>query len=202
MKIGKELKPLKSGQVFGRLTVLGKDEKRSEEAKKPYYLCQCSCGSPVKSILKQSLVDKRKSTKSCGCIVKEKAGFEKDRQLALKKLVYLKIKDRHIKVLKDDISNIISFDDFCNIIEQNCYYCGTSKSSYLKDRSTVEVLYYNGLDRIDSNLGYRKNNVVPACKVCNIAKAEMTQEEFKAFLIRIHNHQAHKEEVYCQGLEI
>ena len=43
-------------------------------------------GDTIKSIWKASLLDKRHPTQSCGCLVKEKAGYIKDRDLAIEKL--------------------------------------------------------------------------------------------------------------------
>lgn len=188
--MGREYKPLESGTVFGRLTVIGKDEETTQRTKRQYYFCQCSCGSPVKSIWKASLVDKRKPTLSCGCIVREKAGFTEDRANAIKKLLYMKMKERHIKVLSDDEDTLISIESFSKRVEEPCYYCGMRNSSFKKDRATDYILYYNGLDRIDSSIGYRKENTVVACKMCNIAKAEMTVDEFRKYLIRLHEYQA------------
>lgn len=39
-----------------------------------------------------------------------------------------------------------------------CYYCG-------------ELREYNGIDRIDSNIGYEDNNIVPCCEICNKMKS-------------------------------
>ncbi|WP_460293967.1 hypothetical protein [Clostridium tertium] len=141
--------------------------------------------------MKSTLVDKRRLVKSCGCLVKEKAGFIKNREIALKKLLYEKMKDRHIKKLNDTLDTLINFKKFCILINENCFYCGKKKSSFKKDRSAKSkyILYYNGLDRINSQYGYREENVVPACKVCNIAKGEMTDKEFKEYIIRIHSYQ-------------
>lgn len=190
--MGKELKPLYSGDRFGRLTVISKDEKKSLENKKPYYYVQCDCGSPQKSVLKSTLVDKRHPLQSCGCLVKEKAGFESDRGYALKKLLYGKMKDRHIKTLKCAEMSVISFDEFCKRIAEPCAYCGTVNSSYISDRRTSYSLYYNGLDRLDSAEGYTEKNTVAACKWCNISKSEMTVSEFKEYITRLHNYQREK----------
>lgn len=187
IKIGKELKPLKRGQKFGRLTIVGKDESRSKEKKKIYYYCQCSCGSPIKSIMKSTLLDKRHPVRSCGCIVKEKAGFIKDREIAVKKILYEKMKSRHIKELNDSLHTLIEFKKFCDLIEKDCFYCGKKKSSFKKDRNTEYILYYNGLDRVDSRYGYTEDNVVPACKTCNIAKGKMTSKEFEKYITRLYN---------------
>jgi hypothetical protein len=37
---------------------------------------------------------------------------------------------------------------------------------------------YSGIDRIDSNLGYSRDNCVPCCKRCNLAKRKMSYGDF------------------------
>ena len=58
----------------------------------------------------------------------------------------------------------LSFEEFKNIVKNDCFYCGG------KDRI--------GLDRVDSDYGYFKDNIVAACYRCNVAKNNMTQTEF------------------------
>jgi len=55
--MGLERKPLHQGDRFGMLTVVAKDEERTQVRKKQYYFCQCDCGSPIKSILKSIETD-------------------------------------------------------------------------------------------------------------------------------------------------
>ena len=54
-----------TGEKFGRLTVIGLDDK---PGKKTYWICQCECGN-IKSVRSDSL--KRGTIKSCGCLKKE-----------------------------------------------------------------------------------------------------------------------------------
>lgn len=55
-----------TGQKFGRLTVLHRDE--SKPKGKVYWVCQCECGN-IKSVMSQNLI--KGMTKSCGCLHKE-----------------------------------------------------------------------------------------------------------------------------------
>lgn len=145
--------------------------------------------------MKYTLVDKRHPLQSCGCLVKEKPGFEPDRSYALKKLLYEKMKNRHINTLKCVENSLIPFDEFCKRIDEPCAYCGVAKSSYVSDRRTSYSLYYNGLDRLDrldSAKGYTEKNTVAACKSCNISKNEMTVNEFKEYITRLHKYQREK----------
>ena len=54
-----------TGEKFGRLTVLGLDDK---PGRKTYWICQCECGN-MKSIRSDSLKDG--TVKSCGCLKRE-----------------------------------------------------------------------------------------------------------------------------------
>lgn len=58
-----------TGQKFNRLTVIKKDEEKSKQHKRPYWLCKCDCGKE-KIIAGISL--KNGATKSCGCLRNER----------------------------------------------------------------------------------------------------------------------------------
>lgn len=59
----------------------------------------------------------------------------------------------------------LTFDEFMVFWQAPCYYCG--------DKHTTI-----GIDRLDNKQGYRINNVVSCCKICNIAKSDNTFETF------------------------
>jgi len=59
------------------------------------------------------------------------------------------------------------------IMSDNCIYC---EKSALYER--------NGIDRLDSDLGYEIINVVPCCSICNQAKMEMKLDDFLNWLSR------------------
>lgn len=54
----------------------------------------------------------------------------------------------------------ISFIEYCDLLAQQCHYC-----DFTLNLSGV------GLDRVDNNRGYAKDNVVPCCWTCNRVKA-------------------------------
>lgn len=59
--------------------------------------------------------------------------------------------------------------------QKPCYYCG----------GHIETI---GLDRIDNTKGYTASNVVSCCSVCNVAKGQMTQKEFKCWVEKIYHY--------------
>lgn len=59
----------------------------------------------------------------------------------------------------------LTLEDFEEFWQANCYYCNNK-------------LITVGFDRIDSSIGYIRENVVPSCYVCNKMKMDRNQEEF------------------------
>ena len=61
------------GDQFGMLTVLGRDMfdyiRPHDQAHIPMYVCRCSCpNQTIVSVRRDQLLDKRRGTKSCGCL--------------------------------------------------------------------------------------------------------------------------------------
>lgn len=79
--------------------------------------------------------------------------------------------------------NLLEFsltkEEFYSIITKSCAYCG------IKSSNVSRGISYNGIDRIDSNLGYIFSNCAPCCKICNFAKSNLTIEEFKSWINRL-----------------
>ena len=65
-----------------------------------------------------------------------------------------------------------------SLVRKPCYYCGIIAGNTKITKNCKEGFKYNGIDRVDSSLGYTANNVVPCCGTCNIAKKDKSQEEF------------------------
>lgn len=183
------------GKKAGRLTVVGYSDKTTKKGEH-YLICDCECGTKGKLFLKSALFNKNQyNTVSCGCYLREglhvKDRTKIDRTKHIQEYLYGKLKFRHRK-LGFSLDTIISFSEFCTLIEKECYYCGLYKTNLSKDTVSKKIVNnkiqfepvtnneyrHNGIDRIDSNMGYVKNNVVTCCKYCNIAKSSMTQEEF------------------------
>ena len=76
-------------------------------------------------------------------------------------------------------------EQFQSVITQNCYYCGVVPSKPEKTR--VGLFLFNGIDRINNDLGYSFENSIPCCKVCNHAKRQMTATEFIHWVERVHD---------------
>jgi hypothetical protein len=71
----------------------------------------------------------------------------------------------------------LSFQEYIEIISLPCFYC---RGSLPKEGS--------GIDRINSDIGYVQGNCRSCCTACNRAKSDMTESEFKEWILRVSNH--------------
>lgn len=65
---------------------------------------------------------------------------------------------------------------FTQLTEANCFYCG------IKPKQIKGDIVYNGIDRIDNEVGYEYGNVISCCGRCNKAKGTMGFNEFKEWI--------------------
>lgn len=98
--------------------------------------------------------------------------------------VRLKNYKRNAKNRKLDF--ILSKEEFQNISSQTCFYCGEFGST----SPTGER--YNGIDRIDSSLGYTLDNIVPCCSTCNRMKMDISQDDFLKQVYKITQYRVSK----------
>lgn len=71
--------------------------------------------------------------------------------------------------------------DMEDIIFQSCYYCGLppTKQRVLGQGQWSRMgVPSNGIDRVDSSLGYTLSNVLPCCTDCNYFKVDRSNEDF------------------------
>ena len=80
-----------------------------------------------------------------------------------------------------------SKEKFKKLTSSNCNYCGESPSKIKKTDCGGEYKY-NGLDRLNSNIGYIESNVVSCCWKCNASKTNMTVNEFKNWIKQVYNY--------------
>lgn len=184
----KEVKDLTGEKCFN-LTALKLIKKKNDKGRLSYvYLCSCQCGNF--KLIKENYF-RNKKIKSCGCLNKKTSLDRKT--VMLNNLYYQTVKKRNKKL---GFSECINREEFEKIIFQPCHYCGEEYSKIIKDIRykngekilvSNEEIKCNGIDRIDSNIGYIKENVYPCCSICNRGKLTMTESEFKIWIDNLYN---------------
>ena len=65
----------------------------------------------------------------------------------------------------------------------------TTHNKFITERELTGDIYWNGIDRVDSSLGYINENCVSCCRTCNYAKLEMNIKDFLDWVQRISKYQ-------------
>lgn len=134
------------------------------------WLCKCDCGT-IKYVKSSYLVSGE--VRSCGCYnpIRLKSG-----ESAFRKLY--RQYERHSQE-RGLIFNLTK-EEFKYLTQQNCYYCNITPQTISNPGqgcSTGDYLY-NGVDRINNDIGYIIENCVPCCTACNSMKGTMFKDEF------------------------
>lgn len=172
---------------YGSWLVLEKDPSKQKD-RNIRYICKCNCGT-IRSVDASRL--RLGKTTSCGCsrqteIFRQNVSsrITKDAEhSALTKYWHLK----KTNATHRKISFSLTKEEFKTLVKQPCYYCGTSNSNFVDVslQNTKRILYFNGIDRVDSSKGYINSNCVPCCKHCNAAKGELSINEFKEHIQKL-----------------
>ena len=167
-------------KTFGELKVIsfvGVDKWRSA-----IWKCKCSCENTVEMSAKNI---KRK--KHCGCMTSEllsknsRKPFGESCKNALVDSYKRNAKNRNLKFL-------LTEEDLLELFSGNCYYCGEPPSKEFTKARLVGSFTYNGIDRLNPNLGYIDDNVVSCCTECNYFKTKYSEEKFLSMIRKIANH--------------
>lgn len=170
-------------KTIGDLKVLNVKRLHKGKTKQIIWNCECLlCGvifERTSSSLNQSERDSINS--NCGC-----THYKERSKESLKKELFRRYKKGN-EYRKRKQGRVISefeltYSEFSEIINKPCNYCGVTHSEYL---FRGHILECNGVDRVDSEKGYFKGNIVPCCKICNKAKNDLSLEEWNNWLDRI-----------------
>ena len=174
------------GKRFGKLLVIQRHDIRGDSGQIKWE-CVCDCGN--KHIVTGESLRSGKS-KSCGCLRHTPPNRLRDRELAVWKQLFNSTIIKRSKRM--GIKSDIAIDEFIRLSKDKCFYCGLVGSNFQKDRNSAgkyssdTVIRYNGIDRLDSNRGYTKDNSVTCCKFCNTSKNSMSRDAFMDFIKRVY----------------
>lgn len=162
-----------SGLTFGTLAVVSKAEKSGPSGDTLWNLTCTVCGG--ENLRTASALRRGRAT----CLAECRAEIARNSPI---RGLYGGYKRNAQKAGRDFT---LTFEFFRETIQKKCFYCGIPSSSVWRKPGARRTLEYNGLDRIDSAIGYVPSNVVPCCKYCNFAKSRWEREEFVAWLAHV-----------------
>lgn len=168
------------GNVYGNLVV---EEFVKTDKQNSYWKCKCSCGEY--KITRGSTL-RSGQCKSCGkCDIWKKmspdAGYRKH------------FNSTRGSAKSRNLQFTLTFEQFKDLSNQNCYYCGEPPTNIKRAESRRGKEYEistlcNGIDRINSDFGYNLDNVVSCCFMCNRMKSNFNISDFLMKVRKIYEH--------------
>lgn len=177
----KDTNQILPGNTYGKLTVVSFSH--VDKRNRKHFHTVCECGNS-KVIHGASL--KSGNTRSCGCLCREVQSLRKlpDNQGAFNAVFF----QARVGAKKRNIPFELSISLVTSIAKQPCHYCGVVGGNFKTTKNCKEGIRYNGMDRLNSQLGYTPENVVPCCRDCNFMKGTKTREEFLEHLKKVYSH--------------
>jgi 5-methylcytosine-specific restriction endonuclease McrA len=179
----------KSGLKFGRLTVVSfshYEPRKTSGGRDIFWKCVCDCGGEKIANNSRLLSG---STRSCGCLHQERMKALHKGNVNKNAAFDAIVRDYKRGAKARGLEFSLTVEQIKELIQQRCFYCCCSPSK-VRDRNgkhifKESVMIYNGIDRVDNNVGYVYNNCVPCCEECNWAKGSRTQKEFLEWISRL-----------------
>ena len=159
------------GDIIGKLEVISLEY--DDRYSKYDYRCRCACGDL--SLYRK--LTRRRSMECNKCLVATIAQKNTlpDMAASLNRLIGKYKKRAKTKGYAYHLTNVV----FIELVKQDCYYCGSPP------REDHEGYVRNGIDRIESTLGYTVDNCRPCCVICNRAKSDLPYAEFIDWVRRL-----------------
>jgi 5-methylcytosine-specific restriction endonuclease McrA len=163
------------GERFGQLTIIEELEREViKGGTRRIVLCLCDCGG--KKTTRYGDLRYRKNA-HCGDM---KTHGENGNPILCYRAYINKAKER-------GYTFELSVEDFMEMTQQDCEYCGSSPSNVYDHRTKSEntsyrPFIYNGIDRVDNTKDYTRENCVPCCKICNRAKSDLPLDQFMLWI--------------------
>lgn len=189
------------GKRFGKLVVTSFSNTNTSQHKDRlrvnyWFNCQCDCGKTT--IVKKSCLNLSKSgTKSCGCASIDGWEVSACKQRGVPRphvqkpngesVLHTSFLSYKIGAKRRNISFQIDETKFAELTSQNCHYCGTEPKDLKPKKDSFATRKMNGVDRVNSDIGYEQHNCVSCCKICNYMKQELSKKEFYSHITKILN---------------
>lgn len=173
------------GKKFGRLLAIERvDDYINKNGKiAVMYSCICDCGNKIKT---SGTKLRTGAKKSCGCIPKEVLAIRNKRPDGQHSFTRM-----YTNYKKNACARGFSFElskeDFKYLTKQRCKYCNVEPAYIIKATHGGGDYIYNGIDRINNNLGYIEGNCATCCGVCNIMKTTHTEQFFIEHIKKIYH---------------
>ena|ERR1039457_6417668 len=162
-----------TGNTYGLWLVLQRVKDSKDKSRR--WLCKCNGCQKEVIVLGQNLA--REKSKGCrDCCARLPIGVASCNGLYNSYRRWAEKKNRNFELSKEEFKNLTS---------QNCYYCNEPPSKIWKRGETFGHYKYNGIDRVNNELGYTFEKSKPCCWLCNRGKWTANEKDFLNWVLKI-----------------
>lgn len=165
------------GTAFGKWRVVGEPQKKRGHAL--WFPCKCACDRTEKLVTSASL---RAGTSTRCRLCADEANALRQAQYGS---AFRQLLGRYkASARQRDLPWALTGEQFRTLTSSPCFYTGRLPSAVIVSLGG-DRYQYNGVDRLDSRVGYTIANCVPCCAAANIAKNTLSFDEFSALIKEI-----------------
>lgn len=156
-------------------------------AKRNRVLCRCTlCGLVKDRSLETVYITAKKGDPLSGCMAcTRKSSRSDDEGPALNKWYY----SCKSNAVSRGLSFELSREEWAGIVKNNCFYCGSLPEIKTGREEWHLSVRLSGVDRINNDMGYTTDNCVACCRSCNMAKRDMSFNDWKMWCVNMSNSQ-------------
>lgn len=177
------------GQKYYHLTLLY-PTRSGGSGKGIYWMAKCDCGK-IKEVRGSDAAGGK--IKSCGECRYHTEMLSEAATAGAKLRGWTKaMKLQHLRYIKSAVKRGIEWrlspEEFLKLVKKDCTYCDAPPRVYegrFTKKGKLIKTTMNGIDRVDSSLGYVSGNVTPCCSTCNKMKMAMDKSQFIVHILKI-----------------
>lgn len=162
-----------TSDVYGRRTPAGKMARVADVV--------CKCGKRFTLEARKLLKGHSKGCQRCRGNETKKRNMVSDKEYCVKYVFW----DYRKTARRRGIDFDLTADQIADFVFAPCFYCGDEPSNKAKVKGRGRLPDYNGMDRVNNDIGYRVDNIVTCCRKCNECKQAMTLEDFLTWIDKI-----------------
>ena len=168
------------GERIGRVTVYAKAPGRASYGKYQQWHCRCDCGNEMIWPTYRFTRAGHTPWITLQCISCQPIGRPRvpDQGAHLNHL----FANRRRAALQRGHTWELTKNEARDLFKGACHYCGAAPSNRVTHNNLSGVYMANGIDRMNSAIGYRADNVVSCCWTCNRAKGDAPYVQFMAWI--------------------
>lgn len=161
---------LTTGSRFGKREIVGKVIPANGK-----WICRCECGT-LRHLTRYALTN-RESIQCSECYWGRRVGDTSAFNAVLNDYVQ--------QARRRELFWGLSRDEARALFQASCRFCKRPPFQIKMNKTRSSSFTFNGIDRINSSVGYVLRNCVPCCWTCNWMKRDMSLEDFTEHIARI-----------------